>query len=274
MLNVEGEMEVRWLGWAGVEIECSGQSVVIDLLGDPLGVLAAVPEIAVQTLMPHVVAPKNTGSVLAGLCTHLHRDHADAKALVSALAPGAPVIHPAGFGGDDHENFWLLQAESELQSAGLERRSVSDWETLTVGPFEISALPAVDGIGDPQVSWVIEAEGRRVVHLGDTMFHGYWWRAARRFGPIDVVCTPINGPTLCFPHCQPPSPLAGALEPEQAALAGELLGASYVIPIHYGGFRVPEQYEPVPEDERRFLEATAGRPYEVHKLGPGESQDL
>jgi hypothetical protein len=72
----------------------------------------------------------------------------------------------------------------------------------------------------------------------------------------------------------PPSPLAGALEPEQATLAGELLGAPHVIPIHYGGFRVPGQYEPVPEDERRFLEATAGRPYEVHQLGLGVSLHL
>jgi hypothetical protein len=67
-------MKVRWLGWAGVEIESEGQSVVIDLLGDPLGVLAAVPDIAARTQMPQVVAPRNEGRALAGLCTHLHRD--------------------------------------------------------------------------------------------------------------------------------------------------------------------------------------------------------
>jgi L-ascorbate metabolism protein UlaG (beta-lactamase superfamily) len=115
-------MEVRWLGWAGVEIESAGQSVVIDLLGDPLGVLAPVPDIAAKTQTPQVVGPRHGGKVLAGLCTHLHRDHADADALVRALAPGAHVLHPVGFGRDDHENFWLAQAESELQAAGLVRR--------------------------------------------------------------------------------------------------------------------------------------------------------
>ncbi|WP_159027596.1 MULTISPECIES: hypothetical protein [unclassified Streptomyces] len=23
--------------------------------------------------------------------------------------------------------------------------------------------------------------------LGDSMFHGYWWRAAHRYGPFDAV---------------------------------------------------------------------------------------
>jgi L-ascorbate metabolism protein UlaG (beta-lactamase superfamily) len=264
-------MELRWLGWAGVEIESNGESVVIDLLGDPMGVLAAVPDIAARTEMPVVVPPSNEGKVLAGLSTHLHRDHVDAAALARALLPGAPILHPEGFGGDDLENFWLAQVESELRASGLVRTTVAPWESVVIPPFTISALPAVDGIGDPQISWVVEAEGRRVVHLGDTMFHGYWWRAVRRFGPFDAVFTPINGPALCFPHCQPPSPLAGALEPEQAALAGELLQTKHVIPIHFGGFEVPGQYDPVSHDVERFLAASRDKPYETHLLQPGDS---
>src|SRR5438552_2075193 len=88
------------------------------------------------------------------------------------------------------------------------------------------AAVVIDGLGDPQVSWLVEAEGQRALHLGDMIFHGYWWRMARRHGPFDVVLTPINGAVIDFPHLQPPSPLAAALEPEQAALAGDLLQAA------------------------------------------------
>jgi hypothetical protein len=35
------------------------------------------------------------------------------------------------------------------------------------------------------------------------------------------------------------------LEPEQAALAGELLQADRLIPIHCGGYDLPGVYEPV-----------------------------
>jgi L-ascorbate metabolism protein UlaG (beta-lactamase superfamily) len=132
-------------------------------------------------------------------------------------------------------------------------------------------LPAVDGLGDPQVSWLVEADGRRVLHLGDTLFHSYWWRMARRHGPFDVVFAPINGAVVDFPHLQPPSPLAAAMEPEQAAIAGELLGARTVVPMHYDGFAIDPWYRPIADAGERFEAATAGRLYEVRVLEPGES---
>ena len=65
---------------------------------------------------------------------------------------------------------------------------------------------------------------------------------ARRHGPFDVVFAPINGAVVDFPHLQPPSPLAATMEPEQAALAGELLGARTVVPMHYDGFAIDPWY--------------------------------
>jgi L-ascorbate metabolism protein UlaG (beta-lactamase superfamily) len=121
------------------------------------------------------------------------------------------------------------------------------------------------------VSWLVEADGRRVVHLGDTVFHGYWWRMARRHGPFDVVFAPINGAVVDFPHLQPPSRLAATMEPEQAALAGELLGARTVVPMHYDGFAIYPWYRPITDAAERFEAATAGRPYEARVLEPGES---
>ena len=170
-----------------------------------------------------MIAPEQP-TAAAGLVTHLHRDHADAGALAAGLAPGAPVLEPAAGGGEGLEVLGLAQAEHELDAAGLERRRLEAWDTARIGPFAITAVPAVDGTGDPQVSWLVEADGTRVLHLGDTMFHGYWWRIALRAGPIDVALVPINGAVLDFPHRQPPSRLPGVMDAEQAAEAVRLLG--------------------------------------------------
>jgi L-ascorbate metabolism protein UlaG (beta-lactamase superfamily) len=236
-------MRIRWLGWAGVEIEAGGERVVVDPLEDATAVFAWMGDRASAMRPPEVVAPRP--GAIAGLVTHLHRDHADAAALTRALAPGGEVHEPIPYGGSELEQAAVAQADHELTAAGLPRRPTAPWTSATAGPFTLTALPAVDGTGDPQVSWLIQADGLRVLHLGDTMWHGWWWRIAERYGPPDAVLAPINGARLTFPHRRPASPLAGALEPEQAALAAEILRAERLIPMHYGGYHLPGVYEPV-----------------------------
>jgi L-ascorbate metabolism protein UlaG (beta-lactamase superfamily) len=266
-------MKVRWLGWAGVEIEQDGETVVIDPLADPIATFAPLGDQAKEMTVPSLVEPQG-GTAVAGLVSHLHRDHTDAAALTAALAEGAAVHEPVWPGGEDAENLSLTQANWELGKEGLERHQTEVWESVEAGPFTLTALPAVDGLGDPQVAWAVEAGGRRVLHLGDTVFHGYWWRMVRRHGPFDVVCTPINGAAVDFPNLQPPSTEPAAMLPEQAALVGELLGAATVVPIHYGGFGVDPWYRPVDEPLPRFEAAAEGRAYETRVLEPGEALEV
>lgn len=261
-------MRLTWLGWAGVELEAEGVTVVIDPLADAGAVFAALGEQAAGTPAPAVVAP-GAGRAVAGMVTHLHRDHADAQALAAALRPGAPVLEPPPGGGGPLEELALAQAEHELDATGLVRRRCAPWESVTAGPFTLTALPAVDGVGDPQVAWLVEAGGVRVLHLGDTMFHGFWWRMALRHGPFDVVLVPVNGAVVGFPHRTPASPLAVAMDPAQAAIAAELLGAGLAIPIHAEGYEIDGVYRPVPDGATRFAHAAAARgvPARVLALG-------
>ena len=258
-------MQTRWLGWAGIELEHDGETLVIDPLADPGGTFAGFGAAADGVELPTVVPA--SGGAVAGLVSHLHRDHADAGALAAALSPGAAVHHPPPA---EEGNLALAQAEHELAAAELPRRAVETWESVTTGPFTCTAMPAVDGLGDPQVSWLVEAGDTRVLHLGDTVFHGAWWQMARRAGAFDVVFAPINGAAVDFPHQQPPSPLPAAMEPEQAALAGELLGAATVVPMHYGGYAFEPHYRPVADARERFERAARDRPYRSAPLAPGE----
>src|SRR4051794_29747690 len=133
-------MEITWLGWAGVELASGDATLVIDPLADAAAVFAPLgPDATVA--VPEVI-PARPGSAVAGLVTHLHRDHADAAALAAALRPGAPVLEPAPGGGDNVENLALAQAEQELAQSGLERRRFEPWQSTQFGPFTVTALPA------------------------------------------------------------------------------------------------------------------------------------
>jgi L-ascorbate metabolism protein UlaG (beta-lactamase superfamily) len=260
-------MQVRWLGWAGVELEQDGVTLVIDPLADPAATFAGFGASAADVQLPEVAQAERKRAV-GGLVSHLHRDHTDAAALAEAFANGGTVHHPVP---TEEGNLAVAQAEHELSKAALSRRAVATWDSVTVGPFTCTALPAVDGLGDPQVSWLVEAGGTRVLHLGDTVFHGAWWQMARRAGPFDVVFAPINGAVVDFPHQQPASPLPAAMEPEQAALAGELLGARTVVPMHYGGYAFEPHYRPIEDARERFELAARARPYDAAPLAPGEA---
>ncbi len=266
-------MRLTWLGWAGVELESGDATLVIDPLGDPAAVFAAFGDRVAGAPLPQVV-DASAGRAVAGLVTHLHRDHTDAPALDRALAPGAPIFEPAAGGGGELENLALLQAEAELAATGRERRQFEPWESTTVGPFTVTALPAVDGFGDPQVAWLVEADGVRVLHLGDTLFHGSWWRMARRHGPFDVVLLPVNGTVARFPHRRPASPLPAVLTPEQAAVAAEVLGARLAIPMHSEGYEIDGIYAPVANPSARFKAEAEGRGVARQVLMVGESIDV
>ncbi|ANY05845.1 MBL fold metallo-hydrolase [Pseudonocardia sp. HH130630-07] len=218
-------MRVRRLGWAGLELEAGGARLVIDYVRD-LSPLFTGWRPGEDLSVP-------AGPVAAALLTHLHRDHTDAAALAGVLEQGAPVLRPAPGHGDDVDNVTTLPAEAELVRHRLATEVVDAWSVRDLGPFRVTAVPAVDGLGDPQLNWVVRADGQRVLHGGDTMFHGYWWLVARRFAPFDAVVLPANGAVVDAPHLQPPSPFPAAMDPRQAAAAAEILDARHAIPMHY-----------------------------------------
>jgi len=114
-----------------------------------------------------------------------------------------------------------------------------------------------DGLGDPQISFLVEAENIKIMHFGDTRWHGHWWKIRARCGPPNVAFLPINGAITQFPNMTP-SGIPADLMPAQAASAAAILEAQVACPMHYGAFHNPPVYLELPDVERTFLEA-AGR---------------
>lgn len=229
-------IEVRRLAWAGLEVQAGGATAVIDLVEDFSFHHGDLPPEGEVPPSP----PEDT--VALGLLTHLHSDHADISALARALRDDGVVLRPDRMTGSPAETALVQRPESALDESGMTTRVVDPWQTIEVGPFSVTALPAADGFGDPQVSWSVAAEGCRILHAGDTLFHGWWWLAALRHAPFDAAFLPVGGAVVDLPARQPPSPLPAGMDPAQAAVAAKLLGAREVIPIHYGPLHAADNY--------------------------------
>ena len=261
-------MKVRRLGWDGLEvITLSGESLVIDYVRDSSVFLRD------NWVGGHSVPPSPTLATVA-LVTHLHEDHTDIAAIESAVGREGLVLRPGPFLGTDAENVFVLAQEHAFAASDLDVQTVSEWESREFGPFTVTAVPAIDGLGDPQVNWVVEADCFRVFHGGDTMFHGYWWLVAGRLGAIDVAALPVNGAVVDVPHLQPASSLPACMGPREAVEAAMSLRATTLLPLHYGVTGTTVVYIEDDDPIAHVIELARDAGQAVVTLQPGETLDL
>lgn len=260
-----GPMRIRRLGWAGVEIDCDGETLLIDYVQDiaPMAPILRSP----NEPFPACSRP---GRAAGALLTHLHADHADPDALAVALRKGAPVFRPAPAAGTKDDVELTSIGETKFTRHKLAAEIVGVWEAREIGPFKVFSAPAVDGFGDPQHSWIVECGGRRIIHAGDTLNHGNWWRIAHRFGGFDAAFLPINAPVCVWPHLQPSSPIEATMTPEEAAVAAHILHAKVVVPIHYGSLNKAGSYEETQHPVERLQARTAEYGIGANICQPGD----
>lgn len=242
---VAEDLRIQRLAWAGIRLQLPDSTLFIDPLTNHEEWGGALKD----DLVPVNDAVGNT----TVLVTHVHSDHFDGTAVAQALGKGGVLIHPAG------TNPLPLPPGARARPAPL-------WEPQLLGEFTVAAVPASDGYGDPQVSWIVTAGGRRIFHGGDTMWHGHWWQIGRQFGPFDAAFLPVNGARFGFR--KPVSGQPSVLTPEQALAAATILGARRLIPIHYGITGIDEYVEV--EDPLTLLSGLArASTIDVQPLQPG-----
>lgn len=239
-------LRARRLAWAGVQLQLGKDSLFLDPLLDPSVWGSALKD----PLVP--LEPGDGGRFV--LVTHRHSDHFDKMAVRKVLGDtGTLVCAP---------DTALVAA-----AAGFRVRSAPLYEPLLLNDFTVTAVPAADGYGDPQVSWVVSGGGRRIIHCGDTLWHGAWWNIGRQLGPFDAAFLPINGAR--FGWRKPVSDIPGVLTPEQAVAAAAVLEARLIVPIHHG-VTPSDDYREVPDAEALLLAAAKKRKVSVELVRPGE----
>lgn len=216
-------MNIKRIQWAGIVVESEVGTIMIDplysgynkdLFGNTREKFYSLEEFS----RPDIIA-----------ITHLHSDHFDPQAILSSFGNSVHLVVPI----NEVEN---VKKYGFLNVIGLEK----DDSYIHKG-IEIYACPAVDGLGDNQVSWIIKLDGKTLFHGGDTLWHGYWWKIAKQYGPIDVSFLPVNG-AVVRENGMEYSDEPICMEPEQAITAAKLLNTKVIIPIHYGAFHNPIRY--------------------------------
>jgi len=237
-------LRAQRLAWAGIRLQLDSGSLFLDPLIDK-----AVWGDALKDEMIPVAGAAGDRFVLV---THRHPDHCDPEAIRQALGDGGTLVYAAPTGVPN--------------VSGVKMRAGAMYEPLLLGDFTATAVPAVDGYGDPQVSWIVTAGGRRIIHCGDTLWHGAWWHIGRQYGPFDAAFLPINGAK--FSWRKPVTDVAAVMTAEQAVAAVAVIGARLIVPIHYGVVGA-EGYAEDPHAEEELRSFGQKRRVGVEILKPG-----
>jgi L-ascorbate metabolism protein UlaG (beta-lactamase superfamily) len=242
-------LKVQRLSWAGLKLVSGDSTVFIDPWVSP----ETLGEAWKDPIVPIEVETQRR----AVLITHLHNDHFDPKAIgaIFEKSPGVVVCH--------------AKVAPTVASRGFRVLALDLYEPLLLGDFTVVPVPAVDGFGEDQVSWVVTGGGRRVIHCGDTLWHGMWWKIGHQHGPFDAAFLPINGAVIKEGAQTPASEMPIDMTAEQAVAAGVVLGAKLVVPIHYG-VKDPASYVEDPKAESSLLEVARRRRQAVELVKPGE----
>lgn len=237
-------LRIERLTWAGIKFVAGDTSVFVDAIGtdiwngNPPGGLVPVTA--------------DTGRRYA-LVTHAHSDHLDVDTLKEVLGERGYVIV--------HESIATYVA-----SRGLQVIPARMYEPVQRGGFVFTAVPAADGFGAEQVSWIIARGERRYLHAGDTLWHGGWAGVGAAYGPFDAVFLPINAARL---QMDPMPETAGTMGPVQAVDAALLLRAERLVPIHFGNDD-PPFYDETDDPLGQVMASAARRELPVVNLLPGE----
>jgi len=253
------ELGVTFIGHSSFLIQIGAQNILIDpVFAKWLIVLRRlrVPGVRIPDLPP----------IDAVLLSHAHMDHLNRPSLrrivrrTRALTGTAPIaVVPWG-------------VENLVQDLGFSRIvSLEWWQFTKVGKVEITLTPSKHwgarlfndtyrGFG----GYVLRSDGHSIYHSGDTAYFNGFAEIGRRLAP-EVALLPIGAyspDNFRSVHTSPEDALRGFVD----------LGAKFMVPMHFGTFRLSA--EPVSEPLPRLLSAArkTGVEERICALAEGETR--
>jgi L-ascorbate metabolism protein UlaG (beta-lactamase superfamily) len=232
---------VTWIGHATVLVRLAGRAVLFDPIFSERA--SPVPLYGPRRIVPLPIDIDDLPRIDVVMISHNHYDHLDEATVkrLAAMPQGSPrFLVPLGL-------------KDWFRAQGIERVDEYDWwQSTREGPLAITFVPVQHWsrrrLDDTNQTlwggWVVEGDGLRVVHTGDTGYSKDFRDIGERLGPFDMAFIPIGAYAprwfMQVMHVDVP----------EAVQVREDLRAQRAIGIHWGTF---ERLTDEPLDEPPLL---------------------
>ena len=229
-----GEVAITWIGHASFLIQFTDLNVLIDPnFANWLFLLKRIKRAGLKI--------KDLPPVDVVLLTHAHFDHFDRPTLRRLPHPKIGVM-PRGVGDLAH-------------NLGFSRIIELDhWESFSRGDWKVTFTPSQHwgartlhdqhrGYG----GFVMEYQGRRIYHAGDSAYFDGFKEIGKKLAP-EIALLPIGA-------YHPETFRRVHMGPDEALKAFKELGAKWLIPMHYGTFKL--SFEELDEPPRWLMQLAA-----------------
>jgi len=253
---------MTWIGHATVLVRLAGRTVLFDPIFSDYA--SPFPFAGPKRIVPLPIDIEDLPRIDVVMISHNHYDHLDEASVkrLAAMPQGSPrFLVPLGL------KAWFLER-------GIERVDEYDWwQSTDEGPLRITMVPVqhwskrtlTDANATLWGGWVVEGEGLRVIHTGDTGYSKDFRDIGERFGGFDMAFIPIGAYAprwfMQVMHVDVP----------EAVQVRHDLKAARAIGIHWGTFESladePLDEPPVQLARQRTAHGLAVEQFDVMKIG-------
>ncbi len=243
---------VTWIGHATFLVQLGGRNILIDPNW------AMWHSIIKRVRRPGLVLDQLPEIDLI-LVTHAHHDHLHLKSL-EKIAQGQPILVPRGVG-------------KLVQRYHVNAIEMDWWDDYSLGDLRVTFTPArhwgaryVHDVHRGFGGYAIESSDRTLFHCGDSAAFEGFEEIGKQFD-IDLALMPIGA-------YEAPSGREVHMNPEEAVNAFVALGATGMVPMHFGSF--PLGGEPMHEPLERLVYHAGGLglSHRIHVLHEGKPLDF
>jgi L-ascorbate metabolism protein UlaG (beta-lactamase superfamily) len=205
---------------------------------------------------PLAFTPSSLPQLSAVVASHDHFDHYDLEAFSAYPDKSVPFVVKRGMG------------QKAVRAGFTNVTEVEPWEKFAVGDIQVTAAPARHGV--PEITFVIQGDGKTVFFGADTLRIPDLDEVPRRFPEIDLALLPVNGLQI-----RPAFNRQVVMNAEEAAEYCSELRPKVAVPTHYaftaGAMRdrLVLKYNGTAERFERAVARNAPAT-KAHVLAPGE----